>query len=183
LKANEVYAQASLGRDLYEVKMKIIRTQESVMAAVKRDTDAADLSTWHRRLCHLGDMTLKKLVTSMIVKGMEVTNMQLTGICKDCIVGKMDEKPFENRTECDMHTFGTLHTDIIGPMTLEARWTHAKFSLIVHNNCSGFGFVFNLAHKDDTVKVIISLEKSIENKFQKRVHTLKTVAGSSSTTS
>jgi len=48
LKANEVYAQASLGGDLYEVKMKIIRTQESIMAMVKRDTDAADLSTWHR---------------------------------------------------------------------------------------------------------------------------------------
>ena len=87
---------------------------------MKRDTDAADLSTCHRRLCHLGDMTLKKLATSGIVKGMEVTNMQLTGICEDCIVGKMDEKPFENRTEHDTCTFGTLHADIMGPMTPEA---------------------------------------------------------------
>src|SRR5882724_3586279 len=47
LKANEVYAQASLGGDIYKMKMKIIHTQESVMAAVKRDTDAANLSTWH----------------------------------------------------------------------------------------------------------------------------------------
>jgi len=110
---------------------------------------------------------LKKLSTSTIIKGMEVMNMQLTGICEDCIVGKMDEKPFENRTERDTRTFGTLHADIIGPMTPEARWMHAKFSLIVHDDCLGFGFVFNLAHKDDTAKVIISLEKSIENKFQK----------------
>jgi len=116
---NEVYAEASLGRDLYEVKMKIIPTQESVMAAVKRDTDAADLSTWHRRLCHLGDMTLKKLVTSGIVKGMEVTNTQLTEISEDCIVAKMDEKPFENWTERDTRTLGTLHADIIGPMNPE----------------------------------------------------------------
>jgi len=29
----------------------------------------------------------------------------------------------------------------------------------VHDDCSGFGFVFNLAHKDKTAKVIISLEK------------------------
>ena len=105
LKVNEVYAQASLGRDLHKVKMKIIRTQESVMATVKRDTDAADLSTWHRRLCHLGDMMLKKLATSGIIKGIEVTNMQLTGICEDCIVAKMDEKPFKNQTECDTRTF------------------------------------------------------------------------------
>jgi len=55
LKVNEVYAQASLGGDLYKVKMKIICTQESVMVTVKRDTDTANLFTWHRRLCHLGD--------------------------------------------------------------------------------------------------------------------------------
>ena len=62
-------------------------------------------------------------------------------------------------------------------MIPEAQWTHAKFSLIIHDDCSCFGFVFNLAHKDETAKVIINLEKSIENKFQKRVHTLKTDNG------
>ena len=105
MKVNEVYAKASLGGDLYEAKMIIIPAQESVMAAMKRNTDAANLSTWHRRICHLGDMMLKKLVTSGIVKEMEVTNTQLTGICKDCIAAKMDIKPFENWTECDMQTF------------------------------------------------------------------------------
>jgi len=90
---------------------------------------------------------------------------------------KMDEKPFENWTEHDSQTFGTLHADIIGPMSLEACCPHAKFSLIMHDDCLGFGFVFNLAHKDKMAKVIINLEKSIENKFQKRVHTLKTDNG------
>jgi len=43
MRSNEVYVEASLGGDLYEVKMKIIPKQESVMAAVKRDADATDL--------------------------------------------------------------------------------------------------------------------------------------------
>jgi len=38
---------------------------------------------------------LKKLVNSSTVKGMEVTNTHPSGICKDCVMGKMDEKPFE----------------------------------------------------------------------------------------
>jgi len=33
--------------------------------------------------------------------------------------------------------------------------------------------VFNLTHKDQTMKAIMDLDKSIENKFQKWVHTLK----------
>ena len=36
---------------------------------------------------------------------------------------------------------------------------HAKFSLVVHDECSSFGFVFNLTHKDHTVKVFIDLDK------------------------
>ena len=51
---------------------------------------------------------------------------------------------------------------------------HAKFSLVVHDECSSFGFVFNLDH---TVNVFIDLDKVIENKFQKWVHTLKTDNG------
>jgi len=54
---------------------------------------------------------------------------------------------------------------------------HAKLSLIIHDDCSGFGFVFNLSHKDKMVKVTINLEKLIENKFQKQAHTLKTDNG------
>src|SRR5882724_3717839 len=65
----------------------------------------------------------------------------------------------------------------MGPMTLEAQWLHAKFSLVVHDKCSSFGFVFNLTHKDHTVKVLIDLDKAIENKFWKWVHTLKTDNG------
>ena len=84
MKANEVYAEALLGGDLYEVNMKVIPAEESIMAAVKRDATTADLPTWHRRLGHLGDTALRKLITSGTVKGMEVTDTHLNGICKDC---------------------------------------------------------------------------------------------------
>ena len=108
---------------------------------------------------------------------MEITNTHLPGICGSCVMGKMDEKPFQNRTDRDSRNFGTIHADLMGPMAPEARWSHAKFSLVVHDECSSFGFVFNLTHKDHTVKVLIDLDKAIENKFRKRVHTLKTDNG------
>ena len=63
--------------------------------------------------------------------------------------------------------FGTLHADIIGPMTPEAPWSHVKFSLIIHDNCSNFRFAFNLSHKDQIAKTIMDLDRAIESKFQK----------------
>ena len=66
------------------------------------------------------------------------------------------------------HTiFLILHADLIGPMSPEARWTHARFCLVVNDNYSGFKFIFNLKHKDKAVNVIIDLDKVIETKFQK----------------
>jgi len=79
----------------------------------------------------------------------------------------MDEKPFEGRKDRDPLLFGTFHADLMGPMNPEARWSHARLSLVINDDCSGFGFMFNLKHKDDTVKVIIDLDKAIDTKFQK----------------
>jgi|SRR5882724_12519630 len=107
MKLDEVYTEAYLGGDLYEVKMKIAPIQKSVIAAVKRDSDAADLATWNRRLGHLRDIMLKKLVTSETVKGMDMTDTHLDSICEECILGKMDEKPFGAREEQDTQLFRT----------------------------------------------------------------------------
>jgi len=75
--------------------MKVIQTQENILSAVKQDAPATNLYTWNWRLGHLGDTALKKLVGSNYVKGMEVTNTQLTGTCGDCILGKMDKRTYE----------------------------------------------------------------------------------------
>ena len=92
-------------------------------------------------------------------------------------VGKMDEKPFKNRGDRNTLLFGTLHADLMGPTSLVAQWSHAKFCLDINDDCSGFSFVFDLKHNDDTTKAIINLDKAIETKFPKRIHTLQTDNG------
>src|SRR5882724_9276553 len=176
-KDNKTYTKALLGGELYEAKMRVIPPQENILSAVKRDTPAADLHTWHWRPGHLGDSILKGLVGSSSVKGMDVTSTQLMGIGGDCVIGNMNERPFEDRAEHDSQLFRTLHADLIGLMNPEAQWSHARFSLIVHDDCSTFGFTFHLTHKDHALKALIDLDKSIENKFQKQMHTLKTDNG------
>ena len=173
MKNAETYTEVSLGRELYEVKLKIIPSQQNILSAVKRDSPAIDLPIWHRQLGHLGDSFLKKLVGSKIVIGLDVTSAQLDGICEDCILGQMDEKPFQNRGDCDTLLFGTLHADLMGPMSPVARWLHARFCLDINDDCSGFSFVSNLKHKNDTTKAIIDLDKVIEARFQKCIHTLQ----------
>jgi len=70
-----------LGGELYKVKMRVIPSQERILATVKINNTATNLSTWHWRLGHLGNSMLKKLVRTSSVKGMEVMNTHLPGIC------------------------------------------------------------------------------------------------------
>ena len=86
---------------------------------------------------------------------MVVTDDHLGGICKNCILGKMDEKPFGVKAMRDSRLFGTLHADLIGSMSPKAQWTQARYSLILNDDSSG----------------------AIETKFQKRIHTLWTDNG------
>jgi len=61
-KNDKTYAKAMLGGELYKVKMKVVPSQESILATVKRDNTANDQYTWHWRLGHVGNSMLKKLV-------------------------------------------------------------------------------------------------------------------------
>jgi len=108
MKNAEIYMEAKLGGDLYEVKMKIIPPHEvHFLLAVKRDLSATDLLTWHRCLGHLGDSMPKKFVSSSTVKGIDIMSTQLNGICEDCIIGKMDETPFNVRNDWDSQIFAS----------------------------------------------------------------------------
>jgi len=47
MKGAEVYTKATVGRELYEVKIKIVPLQEK--AAIKRNMSTSNPSTWHNK--------------------------------------------------------------------------------------------------------------------------------------
>ena len=50
MKNMEMYTKAVLGGELYKVKMKIVPPEQNILSAIKRDSPATDLPTWHRWL-------------------------------------------------------------------------------------------------------------------------------------
>ena len=47
MKNRQILTEASSEGGLYGVNLKIIPSQESILSAVKRDSSATDLATWH----------------------------------------------------------------------------------------------------------------------------------------
>jgi len=75
LKRQPTYAEAMLGGELYEVKMKVL-LPENIMSAVRRDGPAVTY-TLAPETRHCATPWLKKLAIQELFKGMEVTNTQL----------------------------------------------------------------------------------------------------------
>jgi len=117
---------------IIQVKMKVILPQENILTAVKRDDPATDL-TPGQMFGTLGKPLLKEIARSSSVKGTEVMNTQLPGICGSCILGQMDEKPLKlsqgnNSQVLELYMPTSYRTMNCG------QWSHTKFSLIIHNN-------------------------------------------------
>jgi len=49
-KNDKTLRRSHVSGEYIEVKMKVVLSRESILAAVKRDSNATDLYTWHRRL-------------------------------------------------------------------------------------------------------------------------------------
>lgn len=86
-------------------------------------TKAADLETWHRRLGHVSEDTILKMMRGEMVIGL--TNETLTrkctaGKCEDCIFGKHARRPFDYEVVQVKHVLGLVCIDLWGPAQVKS---------------------------------------------------------------
>ena len=73
---------------------------------------------WHCRLGHIGVKRMKKLHKDGFS---ELFGYESFDACEPCLLGKMTETPFFGTMERDTDLLEIIHTDVYGPMSVEAR--------------------------------------------------------------
>ena len=68
---------------------------------------------WHCRLGHIGVKRMKKLHTDGLLESLDA--------CEPCLMGKMTKIPFSGTMERATDLLEIIHTDVCGPMNIEAR--------------------------------------------------------------
>lgn len=86
-KNNTVIATAYLKGSLYELDVKLQASSANVCQA-----EVSEL--WHRRLGHLNQQAISKLVQHNMVDGIR-TKPQKIGFCEPCVQGKQCREPFD----------------------------------------------------------------------------------------
>ena len=78
----------------------------------KVDNDSATF-LWHCRLGHVGVKRMKKLHPDGLLESLDA--------CEPCLMGKMCKTPFSRTMERASDLLQIIHTNVCGPMSIEAR--------------------------------------------------------------
>ncbi|KAL7278428.1 hypothetical protein ACG7TL_007425 [Trametes sanguinea] len=81
--------------DLYKIDIaQVLVDDETGSPQALATTAKADLATWHRRLGHPREQTVRDMVRTNAVKGIELVGKPPVGRCTDCLQGKHFRAPF-----------------------------------------------------------------------------------------
>ena len=141
--SNIFYRHAPLKSGLFMLSLDSSDTQihniETKRCRV--DNDSATY-LWH---CHLGHIGVKrmKLHADGILESLEDESLDT---CEPCLMGKMTKTPFSGTMERATDLLEIIHTDVCGPMNIEARGTYRYF-LTFTDDLSRYGYIYLMKHK------------------------------------
>ena len=89
----------------------------------KVDNDSATY-LWNCRLGHIGIKRMKKLHKDGLLESLDYESFDT---CKPCLMGKMTKTPFSGTMERATDLMEIIHTDVYGPMSVDARGKYRYF--------------------------------------------------------
>ena len=94
-------------------------------------SQAVSLEQWHHRLTHCNPLTIQNMANNNLVDGLRVSNVNLSGKCEDCILGRQTRWPFDGETEKDVGPLDLVSFDLWGPSRTQSAGGKTYLMIIV----------------------------------------------------
>ncbi|KAI5313515.1 hypothetical protein L3X38_042691 [Prunus dulcis] len=150
-----VYDDQSLGNLIVRVQMTNNRcfplTMMPASELALRASVSHCLQTWHKRLGHLNERSLKLLENQGMVHGLPHLE-QVSVVCEGCMLGKQhrDSFPLESTWRAS-HPLELVHTDICGPMKTDSI-SGNKYFLLFTDDCTRMSWVYFIRNKSSALE-------------------------------
>src|SRR5215216_2253650 len=130
----------------------------------KVDNDSATY-LWHCRLGHIGVKHMKKLHMDGFLESLDYESFDT---CEPCLMGKMTKTPFFGTMERANDLLEIIHTDVCGPMSVEACGWYRYF-LTFTDDLSRYGYIYLMKHKSETFEKFKQFQSEVENHRNKKI--------------
>ena len=88
---------------------------------------------------------MKKLHPDGLLESLDYESL---GTCEPCLMGKMTKTLFSGTMERATDLLEIIHTDVCGPMNVEARGGYRYF-LTFTDDLSRYGYIYLMKHKSE----------------------------------
>ena len=120
---------------------------------------------WHCRLGHIGVKRMKKLHSDGLLESLDYESF---GACEPCLMGKMTKTLFSGTMEQANDLLETIHTEVCGPMRVEARGGYHYF-LTFTDDLSRYRYIYLMKHKSETFEKFKEFHNEAENHRDKNI--------------
>ena len=128
---------------------------------------------WHCRLGHIGVKRMKKLHADGLLESLDYESFDT---CVPCLMGKMTKTPFSGTMERATNLLEIIHSDVCGPMSVEARGGY-RYVLTFMDDLSGYVYIYLMKHKSETFEKFKEFQSEVENQRDKKIMFLQSDRG------
>ena len=172
--SNIFYGHAPLKSGLFLLNLDSSATHiHSVETKRCRVNNDSATYLWHCRLGHIGVKRMKKLHTDGLLESLDYESL---GTCEPCLMGKMTKTPFSGTMERATDLLEIIHTDVCGPMNVEAHGGYRYFLTFI-DDLSRYGYIYLMKHKSETFEKFKEFQSEVENHRNKKIKFLRSDRG------
>nr|GEU80045.1 hypothetical protein [Tanacetum cinerariifolium] len=158
--------------NMYSVDLKNVVPKGGLTCLFAKAT-SEESNLWQRRLGHVNFKTINKLVKGNLVRGLPLNFFEIDETYVACQKGKQHRASCKTKiVSLISQPLQMLHMDLFGP-TFVKSLMKKMYCLVVTNDFSRFSWVFFLATKDETSKILKTFITGIENLIDLRVKVIR----------
>ncbi|GJY41941.1 putative ribonuclease H-like domain-containing protein [Tanacetum coccineum] len=132
---------------------------------------------WHRRLGHVNFKTMNKLMKGNLVRGLPSKTFENDHTCVACQKGKQHKASCKTKHVSSIsQPLQMLHMDLFGPTSVRSI-NHKTYCLVVTGDFSRFSWVFFLATKSETSRILKKFITEVENQLNHKVKLIRSDNG------
>ena len=169
---SKLVATAPLVNGLYVIDVSSYNLQIDV-ALKKSKHGVNEAYLWHCRLGHVGDGRLQKLHKDAYLGAFDYESF---ATCESCIMGKLPKSPFSGIGERAKGVLELIHSDVCGPMPVQAR-SGSFYFITFTDDFSRFGWVYLMRYKSKAFEKFIEFKNEVEKQSGKSIKTLRSDRG------
>ncbi|GJX40155.1 putative ribonuclease H-like domain-containing protein [Tanacetum coccineum] len=172
LDEGQVVLRAPRKDNVYSLDLKNIIPSGGITCLYANAT-ADESKLWHRRLGHVNFKNINKLVKGHLVRGLPSKVFVNDHMCVACKKGKQHKASCKAKLDRIIRKpLELLHMNLFGPVSVESI-NKKRYCLVVTDDFSRFSWVFFLATKDETSKILYNLIIGLEKQLNHNVKIIR----------